>query len=117
MGFYAKCIYASAAATANSGSICLRDESVSRIDIHAEYGDITGTWKVEVSSDPRARAGHPDYTSSVWDDKTTEFALTDPAGSAADFAEEFDNANYGFIRITYTHSAGTGLLYLWVECK
>lgn len=119
MGFYAKCISAAAdaAAAVNSGSICLRDESVSRISIHAEYGAITGTWTVEASSDPRARAGHPDYSSAKWEDVTTAFGLTDPAGVAGDFDIPFDNANYGFLKITYTHGAGAGLLDLWVECK
>jgi hypothetical protein len=117
MGFNALCFNTTAPATATSGSICLCDENITRIGIHFEHGALTGTWTVKASTDPRARAGHPDYTSAEWDDVTATFALTDPAGGAADFSEVYENSNWDFLLITYTHAAGAVKLWMRVSCR
>jgi hypothetical protein len=105
-----------ATAATNAGvSIWLGPDNITRLSIHGEHGAVTGTLKVETSNDPRARPDHPDYASSLWQDSTTDFGLTTPAGGAADFNVPFDNVNFEFLRISYTHAAGTGTLYIWVS--
>lgn len=105
----------SASATNAGVSIWLAPDNITRLSIHSECGICTGTFKVETSNDPRARADHPDYSSSVWEDSTSDFGLADPAGGAADFNVPFDNVNFEFLRISYTHSSGSGSLYVWVS--
>lgn len=105
-----------AASATNAGvSVWLEPDEITRVAIQTSYGDVTGTWKVEASNDPRARADHPDYSSSEWVDVTTDFGLTDPAGSASEEITPYANCDYAFIRVSYTHSAGTEYVYVWIS--
>ena len=104
-----------ASANTNGYSIPLCFDEVTRVSIHVEYGAVTGTWAVYGSNDPRAFPGHPDYASADWDDITADFGLTDPAGVAGDETEPYDNCNYDYIRLAYTHTAGTAHVRAWIS--
>lgn len=104
-----------ASATTAGYSIPLWCDECTRVSIHTEFGDVTGTWAVYASNDPRAFPGHPDYANADWDDVTASFGLTDPAGAAGDETTPYDNCNYDYIRVAYTHSAGTQYVRVWVS--
>ena len=94
-------------------SIPLGAENYKNFSFIATFGDITGAFKVEISNDRRANPYHPDYASARWYDATAEYtSFTQPAGSAGTAYIPFCDGGVGYIRLTYTHSAGEGVLYV-----
>jgi len=106
-----------AAAATNAGkSICLLEDNCPNVSFVISYGAIVGVIKVWISNDLRARANHPDYASAVWYDATSEYTLfTDPAGVAGTIYIGLSDVGVGFIRLAYTHTSGTGVLYAWIS--
>jgi len=65
----------------------------------AATGSATGTWTLEAYN----------YASAAWEevtDASSEF--TNPAGGAASGIANYVNPVVGILRVTFTHSSGTG---------
>lgn len=71
------------------------------------YGAVVGTWKVEVSNDPRCYANHPDLASAKTVDITSALSITNPAGVAGNDIIVIGNLRVGYVRLSYTHTSGT----------
>ena len=96
-----------ASATTQGGAIPLGYDELDGCSFSLEFGDVTGSWLFEATNDPRAMQNHPDESNADWDDITSDIGATDPAGSAGDETVILDNTRFAFIRLKYTHSAGT----------
>ena len=82
----------------------------------AQVGAITGAWKVEVSNDPRLYNDPPDIASARWVDITSlvDFSLApNPGGVAYDGIIPLEGLGVAWMRLSYTHVAGAGLLKVW----
>lgn len=102
-----------ASATYAGISVPLLWDNVKDFTLHWKCsGTVNATWKVEASDDPRANMLHPDYANAYWSDQTTLFALTDPAGGAAEESIAYSNGAWHYIRVSTTHNSGAG--YLWM---
>ncbi len=79
--------------------------------------DLVAAIKVEASNDPRASPEHPDHSSAVWEDVSTEFATTATTSGAGSANDNTSNIRHPYIRWKATRSSGKGTYQVYFTGK
>lgn len=89
---------------------CIRAASF-QIDANIGGGTTAAVITVEASNDPRARPGHDDYDDAVWEPAV--YTLTAVTTGAQQDMNAIAAISYGYIRLKFDVSAGTGTQQVW----
>lgn len=99
-----------AGATATGRTLWLAPDGCNGWSMTVKTGVVTGAFTFQKSNDPRARPDSGETSSAVWDDFTADVAsqISNPAGGAVQFDVDVSDFRAHFLRMTYTHTSGTG---------